>query len=643
MNRSYSKLRHIQEMNKKLDNRIVEEKTSNQLIETFEVKSEKSKLIEILEKQRLLEENLKYHKNINFRYINEEETDPSTEVEDDDEIGDTPESAEDYEFLQSEFPNEWKEFEKMLITKILNSPEANEGGETETLTESQVKGLILEYGCNLQTTGLAKCIRNSKFGKWWRKKIGKPTKKAFNDFGWWVHDTWKDWMRDIKYIDLDIEFKKRKKKYKAKKSKSSGKKLKSLEKVWVKNKRGTIKIGRSGWLTFGKGKGSSYEEFDSEESMEPSIPEEEYETYLKDNEKTMVSLMTNTSRRNWETLKSDPDDVAYAVAVLERFNDTYEDKQWKKVGVGLDVNTFKSEIKQDPIINDIEGEEIVYPFQTFDFPFDMSSEPNLFVDNEWKEEYANVFTQQVGTLVNQVSEVLKNLNPPAGKPKGYIKALYLESSASRFRNGGNAADLTFLELSNKRLETAKKIITDKLNAIGVGFDSSTTFDFKPQGTNGDGTSGPNPPNGFGYIEKGEYKMSPNCVPQVNTCLLNGRNVKRNECGEPHLSKKDYDQYKYIRGTIVIVFNDTVKKLPDVTPPDTDKKDLEPFVEYIETDSYPIYFFSPGKKPFRIPLPGIRVKWDKLFQKSYVRKGKPTYGPPNKKPGETKCEFFGDNG
>ena len=682
MNRSYSKLRHIQEMNKKLDNRLIEEKTSNQLIETFEVKSEKSKLIDILEKQRLLEENLKYHKNINFRYINEQETDPSTEVEDDDEIGDTPESAEDYEFLQSEFPNEWEEFQKIIMNQILNSPEAKEGGDTETLSESQIKSLLVEGRCNLQTRGLAHCIRYSKFGKWWVKKIGKPTKNAIEDFVYKTNKKFKKWMRDVKDIDLDIEFKKRRKKYKPKKSKNnSRKRMKSLEKTWIgKKSSSAIKIGiaKSKWITFGKGKEAASEEFESdssdiEPSMEPGENNENYINYLKDNDQLMVSKMSKTSRSNWVTLKQDKDKMVFAVAILEEFNNTYPEKKWTKVGVGLQHEEFEREIEAaPPQVKDTPPSVKKFPYQTESFPMD-GNDKNLFQNNQYDEAHAENFVTQVKALCAKIQEYMADLDPPEGQPKAALKAAFLESSASRLRNGGIAEKMSFLELAQKRLETGKAIMIRELKAVGVYIDEGkldTLFttdataaksERNPEG-NGDGSSGPNPPVGYGFVPKGNYKMTAICngtnpagkyggqIPNDGKCYIPdaGKMVPRNECGAPkgkyvsNGTPPEYEQYKYVRGWVQIIFNDNVEPDIDPTDPDKDKKDDVPHVTRVESDNYPVYFYAPGKDPFSIALPGIRIKWKKLWAKFKIRrKPKSTYPEPGgKKWGGTECEAFG---
>jgi hypothetical protein len=653
MNRSYSKIRHIQEMNQRLDNKLIEEKISRTSFEFISEQGEKKTFLNLLEKQRLIEEQLKFGGN-NLLMEQDKTTTPEVESdyeEEDDDIGDTPETNEDYEFLQSEFPNEWEEFQKIIMNQILNSPEAKEGGDTETLSESQIKSLLVEGRCNLQTRGLAHCIRYSKFGKWWVKKIGKPTKNAIEDFVYKTNKKFKKWMRDVKDIDLDIEFKKRKKKYKNNYKRKSSRKLKSLDKVWAKNKRGTIKIGRVGWLTFGKGRGSASEDFSSEEEMEPSIEPGEnnknYISYLKENESTMVKLMSNTSKGNWEELKSNPEEIAYAVAVLERFNETYEEKKWKKVGVGLDKETFIIECEDDPIVNGIPADEKLYPTETFEFPLNPDNDKNLFKDNEWDEANAGIFLQEVKELCALIQQQMSGLTPPKDKPKAYLEAMYLQASASRLRNGGKAAELSFKQLSENRLATGKAIMERELAAIGVLIDGNTKYyfdtDAKPTDTNpmgnGDGSSGPNPPIGKGYIAKGNFPMTPNCLPTNQTCRLNGKDIPRSECGTPHTNILDYDKYKFINGSVKLIFNDDYKPEPDNTPPDENKKEFDPEVEVIETDVYPIYFYAPGKKPFKIPLPGLRIKWKKLF--TFKRRSRPTYGPPaGKKNGATKCEAFG---
>jgi hypothetical protein len=647
MNRSYSKIRHIQEMNQRMDNKLIEEKITNSSVGFISEQGEKKTFLNLLEKQRLIEEKLKYGGTKNF-ILEQQEEDPEGE-EDLSGIPDL-ESDEDYDAIIAYYLEEYNEYLRTTFKDFIGDED-----EGETLTESDQRllieaDLLLEY-CP-QDIGdcfrnLGKKFKKTKFARWFRKNIGEPASDAMENFGRKVKKGFKKFMKNVKGIDLNIEHKKRRKKGKKYKRKNS-RRLKSLDREWYSNKKGTIRIGRVGWLTFGKGRGSSSEEFSSEEEMDPSIDEENYASYLKENESKMVSLMSKTSQANWAALKADPEEIGYAVAVLERFNKTYEEKNWKKVGVGLDQETFIKECENDPIINNIPADEKLYPTATFEFPLSPENDKNLFKNNQWNEAYAEIFVQEIKDLCAIIQKQMSGLTPPEGKPKAFLEAMYIQASASRLRNGGLAESLSFKQLSEKRLETAKAILTRELAAIGVLINTETKYyfdtDAKPTDTNpmgnGDGSSGPNPPIGKGFIAKGNFPMSPNCGASDQSCTLNGKTVLRTECGTPHTNELEYDKYKFINGSVKLIFNDDYTPEPDVTPSDEKEKKFEPEVEVIETDVYPIYFYAPGKKPFKIPIPGLRIKWKQLFK--FKKRIRPTYGPdPSKKNGATRCEFFGE--
>lgn len=491
------------------------------------------------------------------------------------------------------------------ISNLINQSEPN------TITEGTQ--IILKENCRVGSGNfmLADCFQG-KLRKWFKEKG--------QEIDYWITKKFEDWRRN--------------RDPKKKKPKNRG----YLQKTWLSNKKGSIKIGRKKWLYFGKGKDSRYDEFDSEQYDFPETPEEQWPGFVS-NDSRITKLMTKTSKTNWDNLKTN--NLEYAVAVLERFDKTNEpDAPWTKVGVGIDVQVFKQEIQLDPLVNNTEGDQKEYPYVPITFPFDSSVEPNLFENNEYDEAHATVFSEQIDKLVSEVNQIIAGLNPPEGKPKGYIKSVELYSSASRFRNGGNVADLSFYELATKRLETAKNIIFKKLSAIGVGYDQSTVVTTNPNGSNGDGTSGPNPPQGYKYVPKGNVKMTPFCESNVDECKLNGKTVKRNELGEPHANNTDYDKYKYVRGTVTVVFNDLLETVPDVTPPEKEKEELDPIVDEIETPIYPVYFFRPGKSPRKIPLPGIIINWERMRSKFAGLKGGVPGG--NKKPGSTRCEFFGES-
>jgi outer membrane protein OmpA-like peptidoglycan-associated protein len=112
-----------------------------------------------------------------------------------------------------------------------------------------------------------------------------------------------------------------------------------------------------------------------------------------------------------------------------------------------------------------------------------------------------------------------------------ISTLSIETSASRYRNTGEAANLSFLELSQQRAEAAKNSFMEIANSLG--FDTKNTqVTINAKGKNGDGSSGPNPPEPNPYVDGGDVKM--NTTPTK----------PRNEFGEPLAGPEDYEQFKY---------------------------------------------------------------------------------------------------
>jgi hypothetical protein len=122
-----------------------------------------------------------------------------------------------------------------------------------------------------------------------------------------------------------------------------------------------------------------------------------------------------------------------------------------------------------------------------------------------------------------------------------------------------------------------------------------------------------------YVPKGNYKMDPACGTDVTVCNLTTlKGVKRSECGNPHATKQEYEQYKYVRGGVQVIFNDTIQPEPIENPGDEVPIDDVPNYEVINIPSYPIYFYAPGRKPFRIPLIGLRAKWEIKFDLDFDR-------------------------
>jgi hypothetical protein len=97
--------------------------------------------------------------------------------------------------------------------------------------------------------------------------------------------------------------------------------------------------------------------------------------------------------------------------------------------------------------------------------------------------------------------------------------------------------LSFQELSGYRNNSAKDYILATLQENGVTNIDSVTPTQQYLGGNGDGTTGPNPPEPNAYVDGGNVKM--NTTPTE----------PRNQFGEPLATPEEYNQYKYLRVTI----------------------------------------------------------------------------------------------
>jgi hypothetical protein len=163
-----------------------------------------------------------------------------------------------------------------------------------------------------------------------------------------------------------------------------------------------------------------------------------------------------------------------------------------------------------------------------------------FRDNEWE-----LTEEGKADIQNTIfAQVDANIKANEGS-RQCIDSLVIDSSASRFRNTGNAEKYSFAQLSKLRNDSVRDFIIQRLNEMGITLWCSTQNNIKQNinGNNGDGTSGPNPPNPLPFILKGQSSMNPPSTDKT----------KRNEFDEPHTTKEEYDVYKYTRPSLTIAF------------------------------------------------------------------------------------------
>tara|TARA_R110000868_G_scaffold407932_1_gene689938 strand:- start:189 stop:2072 length:1884 start_codon:yes stop_codon:yes gene_type:complete len=499
---------------------------------------------------------------------------------------------------------------------------------------------------------------DSKFFKYWRKK-------------------WQGMVKKIKYSNLwdKLRGSGKLKKYLSKVKKELGRKWRNfkkdvrqhftaqLKKKWVDGKN--IDFGYAHSIKIGKYKPSQSKDMISSEGFKVSTPKDKWDDMLNSNiEKKMVRKMSKFSKGEWEKLKNDKENVGFAVAALEYFKKTNRKSKWKYITVGQDKSLVLEKI---PIPDDPKDpEKKVFPSQKFSIP-QLGDPSQLFDDNEWCLAGAKTFKEQMDELFhgeNGVEEIMMLLNPPEGKPKCAIKSITLAASCSRFRNGVSSqcggGPYTFEELAKKRLETARDYIFSKVKQLGIvednlketyysdgtdiKFNEDGTISIVTEGSNGDGSRGEQPPMKYAFVPIGKgVPMSPHCDSGDKECYINykdeGKQVpaglKPNADGDVEVERgttlgswSEYNKYKFVKGSIELVYNDT-SETPDIE----DEEPTEPKFEVIESEEveYPISFISPGRDPFKIKLPTLRFNFKKKAKEG---------ARPSKINGSTECAAFG---
>jgi hypothetical protein len=197
------------------------------------------------------------------------------------------------------------------------------------------------------------------------------------------------------------------------------------------------------------------------------------------------------------------------------------------------VLTVTKEVQESG--SDTVGGRVEFPIE-----WNPDSALQLYVNNLW-----DIGSGFIDSFNTQVIDKIKKFNTDLPNAKISLLSLDIKTSASRLRNKQGAGDLTFAQLSGYRNNTAKDYIINQLKANGVlNVDTVTpTQDYlaaksdkNPQG-NGDGSSGPNPPEPYAYINSGQVTMDSKPT------------EPRNKLGEPHKSIEEYEQYKFLKVTI----------------------------------------------------------------------------------------------
>jgi len=259
--------------------------------------------------------------------------------------------------------------------------------------------------------------------------------------------------------------------------------------------------------------------------------------------------------------------------LIDDFKDTWNLEESK--GKELKVVFTEKSIDLNKVSEPQETEKI-----KFEVDWNPDTNIDLYVNNEWDvtQNFENLFNERVIKPMVEIRKKYPNI-------QFNLLELSVETSASRYRNTGRAQNLTFTQLSGYRNNSAKDYIIASLNDAGVKETDTVTPKQTYLGSNGDGTTGPNPPEPNQYVDGGQVPMT-----QKPT-------EPRNQFGEPHQTPEEYDKYKYLRVKIVLVadFGESNPEESKITIFEYDYN-----IEYGDRQKITIKTIKKRRPPFKFP-------------------------------------------
>lgn len=288
----------------------------------------------------------------------------------------------------------------------------------------------------------------------------------------------------------------------------------------------------------------------------------------------------------------------------EMFDDKF--KGWKKDMLKDEKGSPKwnlyaiiSPKDADVLVKPVEkpGGEVVKLEDQSVIPPDLKN--SLFKNNMWNIETPDeTFNKpEVGKEIKEdlKRDIMDDWFKFSEKGKHLIKNININSSCSRYRNTGPSEDMSWIELSFKRAAAFAKYIQDTAKEVSGG-DSKYVDSIRKLialgylGTNGDGTSGPDPGKDKegrevqkGYYLKNGEKLTPKKeggllkigVVGVDITdgqpVLNGKVEMKDALGldmkpikEDPKSPEEYDKFKFIE--VDLLYNEDATINPDSEEP-----------------------------------------------------------------------------
>lgn len=245
------------------------------------------------------------------------------------------------------------------------------------------------------------------------------------------------------------------------------------------------------------------------------------------------------------------------------------------------VYIVTKETKTPGPLNRIEGEPQEYEL------LDEADEHGIFKDNEWDLKDSSFSSPETkAKLVDPIKEFVSKFASGGIKNIEYI---VIQSSANRYRNTGISENISWGELSFNRAKTIAAIFKSAADEYKLTAEQRTLLQSKIfidyGGSNGDGTSGPNPmdPIAFGYYN-GEGKFIQNngsYDKKRSTVVIDKIDAEGKPTGDiktqtinPDVDKAAYEKYKYVN-VVIKATNLEMDNEPTFIPTEVAKEEYKP--------------------------------------------------------------------
>lgn len=245
-------------------------------------------------------------------------------------------------------------------------------------------------------------------------------------------------------------------------------------------------------------------------------------------------------------------------AFIQEYIDWCIKKKFVKEDGSLDIsecykNTKEIKIKPGKLEDTEESESEVseVPGAFYNEVIDAKTSAPPFPNNSWE------VGQGVKDYIQKIKNDLMGVQQSAGgdvkftiatrTAEGQDLPFKISTSASRYKNTQQAKNMSFGELSRERAKSVYNYMVAELSGLIPDIKKAKVI-FDTDGENGDGSSGPNPPEPNTFSTGGG---------EPDSYVDSG---DRDKFGTPHTDSHDYEVYKYCR--INFAWRVDVEELPD---------------------------------------------------------------------------------